>query len=426
MKIQQLENEKQTLQKDKSSDTLNNVKFANFKLEKQLELYKINCPWTPPNIDHNDGQHENTLQKFNKDVDRSFDSQILVSEHLYKIPMKLVNHTTASSVLITNINNPNNNLHEKTNEIGNGDGGGVGVNKLVAANLLGGDVVHHNDGLKKLVGVVINSVENFQMIPQPLMDNSHGKDVLAQPPPIKLNSSTVSTNKVSAAVMGEKNNQNELLNAPLPTATLGNKLKISSTTAANKNFEKSRLKFRQVPEGVVPVPPNVDDMMARNDDVSENNRNDRYKSVLDEVVGGNGDGNVAAAKKLDTAADDNKELNSNDVGNDIDNGAHEVVDDFLMDNGNHKDHLQAVLDDNKLNGNNAAEDDTNLYEKSFNLAKVGQDDDDLQVVHKNDKLANNKLMNEIDADQGKVAAYPDEMRIEEAMEEGDGNWHRLS
>ena len=148
----------------------------------------------------------------------------------------------------------------------------------------------------------------------------------------------------------------------------------------------------------------------------------------------------------------------------------------IIDDKNHKDHLQQVLDDEKINinndnhnsinnninngnnnnninnnNNNAAEEDTNLYDNklTFNLQKPNDVDLDLQIINKhissnnnennniniNDKKhkkiineSNNnkylknkeKLLNEIAGDQGKVAEYPEDIHLEEQVEEDDG------
>ncbi len=355
------------------------LKYKNYRLEKLIDSYNEHCTWRPDDaIDSFDIQKQQDLiarQQHVKDVDKSFNAQIPVSENLYRIPITIVNHTSASANRMYNT--------------------GVGNN-------------NDNNNKRRESGGIINSVENFQIFPKPIVEAN--KDVMDEPP--RNNGDERKTSTASNALKSSVSNNGELLkmpNAPVPTATPGNKLKTSSTTETNKFRLKTKTK--PIPEGVVPVPEMVNFMLNKNDDLNEKDsqQNDRYSNVLEEI---------GAKKSSDKGVNEV-------VVNDADTGAHEVLDnnDFMVDDRNHKDHLQEVLEDKLLNMNNAAEEDTNnAYDKGLNLGKVNGDSD----VHNDGKaLQNNKLLNELDADQGKVAEYrEDDIHLEQVEEEGDGKLQR--
>lgn len=351
------------------------LKYKNYRLEKQIDSYNEHCTWRPDDaIDSFDLQKQQDLlaRQHVKTVDKNFNAQIPVSDNLYRIPITIVNHTASSNRMLNT--------------------GGVGGG--------GGNKRRENAG-------IINSVENFQIFPKPIVETAN-KDVVDEPPKNddeRKSSTAANAPKSSASNNGEM----KMPNAPVPTATPGNKLKTSSTTETSKRLPP-KTKSKPIPEGVVAVPEMVNFMLNKNDDANEKeSQNDRYSNVLDEI---------GPKKSSDKAVNEV-------VVNDADTGAHEVLDnnDFMVDGDrNHKDHLQAVLEDKTLNMNNAAEDDTNnAYDKGLSLGK-GNGDVDLTNVHKDGNLMqNNKLLNELDADQGKVAEYrDDDIHLEQAEEEGDG------
>lgn len=343
------------------------LKYKNYRLEKQIDSYNEHCSWRPDDaIDSFDLQKQQDLiaRQHVKEFDKNFNAQIPVSENLYRIPITIVNHTASANRMLNS---------------------GVGSK--------------HREN-----GGIINSVENFQIFPKPIVEAN--KDVVDEPP--KNGDERKSSTAIDALKSSVSNNgELKMPNAPVPTATPGNKLKTSSTTETSKYLLKTKTK--PIPEGVVAVPEMVNFMLNKNDDFNEKeSQNDRYSNVLDEI---------GSKKSSDKGVNDV-------VVNDADTGAHEVLDnnDFMVDDRNHKDHLQEVLEDKLLNMNNAAEDDTNnIYDKGLNLGKVNGDSD-LNNVHKDGKsLQNNKMLNELDADQGKVAEYrDDDIHLEQAEEEGDG------
>lgn len=373
MQLKQLQSEKSilttALQENPALDEpeVKKLKYKNYRLEKLIDSYNEHCTWRPDDaIDSFDLQKQQDLiaQQHVKEIDKNFNAQIPVSENLYRIPITIVNHTASSNRMYNS---------------------GVGSKRRES-------------------GGIINSVENFQIFPKPIVEAN--KDVVDEPPKIgddRKSSTAINAQKSSVSSNGEV----KMPNAPVPTATPGNKLKTSSTTETNKFAMKT--KSKPIPEGVVPVPEMVNFMLNKNDDLNEKeSQNDRYSNVVDEI---------GSKKSSDKGVNDA-------VVNDADTGAHEVLDDFMVDDRNHKDHLQEMLEDKILNMNNAAEDDTNNgYDKGLSLGK-GNGDSDLNNnnVHKDGKsMQNNKLLNELDADQGKVAEYrDDDIHLEQAEEEGDG------
>lgn len=374
MQLKQLQNDKDilttALQENPAMDEpeVKKLKYKNYRLEKLIDSYNEHCTWRPDDaIDSFDIQKQQDLiaQQHVKEVDKNFNAQIPVSENLYRIPITIVNHTASSNRMLYN--------------------SGVG-------------------GKHRETGGIINSVENFQIFPKPIIVEAN-RDVVDEPPKNgDDHKSSTATNAQKSSV--SNNGELKMPNAPVPTATPGNKLKTSSTTETNKFLLKTKAK--PIPQGVVPVPEMVNFMLNKNDDRNEKeSQNDRYSNVLDEM---------GSKKSSDKGVNDV-------VVNDADTGAHEVLDnnDFMVDDRNHKDHLQEVLEDKMLNMNNAAEDDTNnAYDKGLSLGK-GNGDADLNNVHNDGKpLQNNKLLNELDADQGKVAYHDDDIHLEQVEEEGDG------
>lgn len=338
-----------------------------------------------------------------------------MSENVYKIPIKTFNIskpmpmykkiTSSTNKRMHNIDSKqaNNKIISSNKNEKNNDGlGGIG----------GGGDGFINDNTKSVINTgIINSVENFQIIPKQLnsdQKNNNDMNVLQEPPGMKIKSSTASsgTRKTSEV-------ENKMLApmAAIPTVTPENK------QASSTQSKLSPLKILQkpVPIGVVPIPNIPNDFAKNNDDgpsLNHHIESNRYLNIID-----NND------------AINNKEsiLNKRDNfqnANEIENGAHEINDnnDFNIDDTkNHRDHMQDVLNDEKLNNlngnnviNNAAEEDTNIYDNK-------NDNVDLEIIKRghnannNNKFVNDKLMNEIAGDQGKD--YAEEMREDLHMEE---------
>lgn len=332
-------------------------------MEKTLNLYNLNCIYRP--LAENSQQIEHPTNQLNN-IEKNFNAQISVSEGLYKIPIKLINNTKTTT------------------------------NQMVKSEDHG----------------VINSVENFQIIAKPILETNDQKleqnNVLQEPPGNQLKSSTPSDKRKTS----ENNN---LIAGPIVMPTMTPKTK--KTTSAVHKHGLLKTKSKPIPMGVVPIPDQMNDFVQNQENGSENKiESNRYMNHIDT--------NLDKINKFD-GSNDRNDISFQNV-NEIENGAHEINDnnDFnIVDEKNsHKDHLQEVLEDDKINvhNNNAAEEDTNLDDTKMN--------DDLEIMQNKkikspQKMENNeKLMNEIAEDQGKVPQYPDDpdLHMEEQVEEEDG------
>lgn len=329
-------------------------------MEQTLSLFNLNCVYRPF------AENSQQIEQTSHDIEKNFNAQIPVSEGLYKIPIKLTNNTKTTNQMV------------KTEDHG-----------------------------------VINSVENFQMIAKPILERNDQKleslNVLQEPPGNQLKSSTPSDNRKTS----ENNN---LIAGPIVMPTMTPKTKKTTSAVYKHGMLKTRSK--PIPIGVVPIqiPERINDFVQNQENGSENKiESNRYMNHIDT--------NLDKSNKFD-GSNDRNDISFQNV-NEIENGAHEINDnnDFniIDDKNSHKDHLQEVLEDDKINvhNNNAAEEDTNLDDTKMN--------DDLEIMNKKIKSpqkleTNEKLMNEIAGDQGKVPQYPDDpdLHMEEQVEEEDG------
>lgn len=385
MKYNNLEREKERVEELlRSSDDK-----VRSKLLKQVEDYEKHCSYRPPHFESTENSvlpQPNPLKS--AALVKDFREQIAVSENLYKIPIKVRNST--------------NQLH-----VTNSNSVGKGVKYI--SNI--GNIRSRN-------GQVINSVENFQMIPKPLgsgekrsrQQDDFNKDPMQQPPPLRV------PYKSSTSPTDPKTSENNKQAVPAASST-SEKTKRSSTLANNSH----RLKSKQLPLGVAPVPDNFEELIKNEDKDESGNNNNRYANVIEGLSGKNEDPEQ-------------------------ENGAHEVKDnDFnLVDDKNDgKDHLLEVLDN--VN-NNAAEEDTNnidakqgdgghmigdgvLVAPNQNLLESvkkehdgGNDDIDIVENNKNPMLRHDeddKLKNEVDGDEGKEIVARHDAHEEQNEEDGD-------
>lgn len=364
--IQKLENE---VRASKASELLANnaVKRIKSDVERQLEAYKSHCSWRPTDpATYGPTGVRDSLQRATG-PQKQFKTQVQSKDNLYTVEMSTISTSTATS---------------------------------------------YKAKKAALSGVILNSVENFQIIPKPVIIN----------PPLA--SESIPKGSSSQLKINE-----QLIDQIKPDL-------LSSTTAA-----PTKLRSRQVPKGVVPMLPSLPDEQSGKDEqiaitasnANSENKNNRYAGILEDI-GGIAGQVLGIRKDLDSNVEI-ANMAANFHQSDVDNGANEINDEFQLD---HKDHL--VDSDVKINGNNAAEEDTNnnnnLFDNkagpvhSYNLAKPnlrnGDDMDGIGEAHLiNDDAgqqldSNKKLINEIDADQGKVAEYPDDVHLEEQVEEEDG------
>lgn len=294
-------------------------------------------------------------------------------------------------------------------------------------------------------GPLRNFAEQISMIPKPLplvSTNEENKkpmaqasNVLQQPQLMKTSTSIPpSLNKKTSE--RNSNLQVPILAAPTVVPPGGAKSSSSTTTPANGSVKKPAIKLRSkaLPVGVVPFPDNMEDLMKVEENNSENAVNKHYLNAASHQ---NANANGEKRSRSD------KDLNFNNA--DQENGAHEVLNDndFNLGGGvgaNNNQLQQPNLKDANQNGENAAEEDTNLYDQRiFGNAhpQPQQQHGDYNDLHhhlgeqRNGVAGKNgigeKLINEIVRDHGKEGDnYPNEMEedlhldgLPEAEDEGD-------
>lgn len=344
-------------------------------MKQEINEYKSHCTWRPvdkivgPTVIPSSPMKSSTKSS----VEKNFNAQIAVSPNTYKIPITYTNNTVKT--------------------VGNGSnkhGDGSSIKKFSQTN----------DDTSFKFDTIINSVENFQLVPKPLVDSLADTS----------RASTTSGSKTSESNDGIK--MNMVPNAPLPE-----QLRVSSTTAASRKSDENKLSkhmMKQVPNGVVPFQTNLDDISIKTMDKTEElkpQENNRYSNIVAEANEEKKDINESL-----------KELQMADGNSDT--GAREVNDnnDFVVDEHNHQGHVQDTFDHKDGLIDNAAEEDLNVYGKNVKHEVPNGSDDDLQVIHRPDEdhrlPKDNQLKNEVNADQGN--AYPDEAIPEEPGEDEDG------
>ncbi|XP_055371065.1 uncharacterized protein LOC129605375 isoform X1 [Condylostylus longicornis] len=483
LKYQTLQHEKERLDiLLKTTRSSESCQKQNEHFQTIIKDYKANCDYQPieklgPSVPAvlpipaaiSSHQHNHFIasnEKFDKDtinkVEKSFKEQQIVSENLYKIPIIITNKTYATTTSTTIapliLNTPlNTNKLENLAE--------DSYKKTLDSPI---SYILNSFKYKGKVGVdsaIINSVENFQIAPKPLIESSADNDAknnknspnnagFQQPPPLNMPVGSSSTSTQS----GIKNEKRALSVASLSSqkGLLGGSTSSSTTTASNRLKEPGvhPIKVKQLPKGVAPVPENFDVLLKNNQDESDPLK-DKTKKVSDEET--NGDDNAGGETKDtgDLNGANNRYANVVDdfpnagVGpepdsnkkDEEDNAAHEMKDTDFGEEG--KDHLQQALD----NVNNAAEDDNqnNFYDTKVGHQNKKHDGLDLidnmvdgesdiighlhQSRNKHDHgvgnkdegilNANDKLINEVVGDQGKEQAFPDGMHLEEQNEEDE-------
>ncbi|XP_062565148.1 uncharacterized protein DDB_G0290685 isoform X1 [Armigeres subalbatus] len=422
--------------KDKTIDKL---KEHNDKMEKENAQYIELCQIPPEKMPH----HVKASDVFNQLPPsipesgplRNFAEQISVSQDLYKIPVVLSNRT-----------NHIGSLPEGSPNDQQLDGHGV-IAKPFEIN----DQIKPKPG-SAVDGGVINSVENFQMIPKPLplvSTNEENKKQIAQASNVLQQPQLMKTSTSIPASLNKKtsernsNFQVPILAAPTvipPDGAKSSSSTTSTTTPSNGSVRKpaSKLRTKTLPVGVVPFPDNMEDLMKVEENNSENAINNRYLNVAS---------HQNANAKNEKRARSDKDLNFNNA--DQENGAHEVLNDndFNLGGGgggaagaNNNQLQQPNLKEANQNGENAAEEDTNLYDQRIfgngHPQQQQQHGDYNDLHHHLDEPRNGvagkngigeKLINEIVRDHGKEGDnYPNEMEedlhldgLPEAEDEGD-------
>lgn len=353
-------------------------------MKQEIDDYKSHCSWRPVQKIIGPTVLPENKTSTKSSVEKNFNAQIAVSDNLYKIPIKYANNTDKTV---------GNGIYKKQ---GDGFTTSLQSNKqpIIAVKIFNANAI-------------INSVENFQLVPKPLVDS------FAEAPAQQPSAPTISSSIRKTSESGNGSKVNVGPNAPLPE-----QLRASSTTvASNKLEENNQNKHIKLPNGVVPFQSNLDDMSARDPDTKDENlskppTNNRYSNIVAEANDENDN-----AKGNDSL----KDLQDGDGNNDT--GAREVNDsnDFVVDEHNHHGHLQDTFD-HKDEAGDAAEDLKVYKVKKLNAKHPNEipngSDDDIQVINRvNDMddgrfpLNGEHLKNEIKADQGK--AYDEAIQEDE-------------
>lgn len=323
MKYENVVNEKDKLQKllnngvgseneDEHQQYLQ-LKYKNYQLEQEIKDLKQKLHISSDVNDH----RRVPSSSHGSQVDKSFQEQIPVSDDHYKIPINV------------NIKNKSTNVVKAAESKQN----------------------------------IINSVENFQILPQPIIENQ--QNVLQQP---VLNGKTSTTTTTT------------------PTPLLKKEKLFSPEKAITTKSSKKLPKF------VLPIPDLKNDEII-NEGSKENANIDSKKSNIDESL--------------------NKPPNDEVIENE--NGAHEINDnnDFNIEEKNPHNHFDSVDQDRNML-NNAAE------EFDGHKKPLVNDEMDLEIINRPPNGSNNnnkdKLKVEIANDHGKEEEYED-LHIEQ--QDGD-------
>lgn len=295
-------------------------KYKNYQLEQEIKELKKKL-----HINENVEQKHVAPAPDIKAVDKSFQEQIPVSDDHYKIPINIRNKSS-SIKLVKDTSSNNNKMMNKGN--------------------------------------IINSVENFQIIPEPIMDT---KNVLQQPATMS-SGKTTSTTPTSVFKMNNNNKRNENLAVPSNKATAP-----GSTTKSS----------RKLPKFVLPIP----DLKNEESAIPKEPLKDDKKQILDETL--------------------NKP--QNEYINDIENGAHEIINDndFNIEEKNPRSFDNIDQDKNIVN--NAAE-EFDVHKPLEGKKSLGNEEMDLEIINRpaNGGNIKDKLKDEIANDHGKEEAYPEE------------------
>lgn len=270
-------------------------------------------------------------------VQRSFDEQVLVADNTYQIPIHI--HSSgggAAADAHTNKSLQNSLINNRS----------MDLNRRLPPSSTSPSSSSAAKAPQPPAGNgIINSVENFQMLPKPLpadeqpaQNANDNENVLKGPPSgdekdLKPRSSTATLDKAEL-VKPIAIAQQQSLDAPPEQV-------VTSTKA------------RKVPKGVVPIPRSMGEFL--NIEAGRGNHKQIVKDPSTEDTLNNRYENAAAMHGVHNFHNDDKETNSHhnnqvnflENGNEVENLAHEVNDFNIVEERNHHDHLQeGIMDDN--------------------------------------------------------------------------------
>lgn len=364
--------------------------LKNQQLMEELKEMQKHCPYRSSNANQPPlSNPPSSLAPLNgPEVQRSFDEQVLVAKNTYQIPIHILSTGVASNHLSLETTN-------RTMDLRRGVLLPVPSAKSPLASLK--------------LGGIINSVENFQILPKPMEEqNVPNENVLKEPGPIEL------TSKKSSTPTIPKQHGAMSLDRALPIAIIQEQSSVASKPVAAA-LHSSTKGSRKVPDGVVPIPDRMNAMLMNEEEPPADIKNARYSNV--------GVAAVVDPQHMPAAAvgsdEDHNPVNFLQNGNERENRAHEVNDFNIVEDRNHHDHLQEVLEDEKIViNNNAAEVEAHPEEEDdkdkrgeIDLAIINRD---LHGGDRKEGQAPKKGNDDFVADQG----FDD--RHEEPVEEEDG------
>lgn len=341
MKYENVVNEKEKLQKllnnngvasenEDEHQQLLHLKYKNYQLEQDIKDLKQKLHITNSNSNNDNVNNEQRqASKESHLIDKSFQEQIPVSDDHYKIPINVVNIRNKSNLVKESIN-------------------------------AGGDKS------------IINSVENFQILPQPILVDS--QNVLQVP--VLNGKSTTTTTTTPTSIINKEH--------------LAEPKKASISAITTKSSKK-------LPKFVLPIPD------LKND---EANHEPSKESVKDEDN-----------KKLDLDDSLNNKQQNEEI-NENENGAHEINDnnDFNIEEKNPRNHFDA-LDQDRNMINNAAEEFDAHNNKAMEKKAMGNEEMDLEIIRP-PNFVKDKLKDEIKNDHGKED-YQEEEDLHIEQQEDD-------
>jgi hypothetical protein len=314
--------------KDAASDVdehqqLLQLKYKNYELEQEIKELKQKVGNENVIVAQN-----HAPEVASKSIDKSFKEQIRVSEDIYKIPI---------------------NIRNKSNVV-------------------------KDSSKNNIKGGIINSVENFQILPQPVAVEN--QNVLQQP--VLLNGKSSSTTTTTPTSVMKKEN-----------------------LVVPKNNSASTKSSKKLPKFVLPIPD------IKNDENNEIPLKEPYKDD----------------KKFNLDETLNKPQNE-DI-NEQENGAHEINDnDFNIEEKNVRNGFENMDPDLDKNAavNNAAE-EIDHKPQQIDKKSLGNDEMDLEIINRppNNGNVKDKLKDEIANDHGKEdGEYPEEdLHIQEQQDLDD-------
>ncbi|XP_018801234.1 PREDICTED: putative leucine-rich repeat-containing protein DDB_G0290503 isoform X1 [Bactrocera latifrons] len=419
-------------------------------LENIIAQYEQHCDYKPETKSNNEKplNPPNTLRNTSPRtrIEKSFNEQVPVSAGLYHIDIKLTNKTEEVASTNTNqtISPTNKTIDSNSNATNVEHKENDNENVILKA---GSDIVAGGVGLDGAGGflpylsrsnrsLILNSVENFQILPKPIEKvadggESDGKvlNQLRQPPSNQSDASAnnklilpLSAPRKAATTEASKSEQHVLeVNAPIK--------EINNTSTTSSAFPPLPMppNPRKLPENVAPIPANFEELLkednanlkadlAKEADVNaaeevqkhgnDGAKNNRYANAINEMEpkASNKENVIAAAN----AANE-------------DSGAHEIKDNEFINDQNFN--LPANEENNFFDGGVKNEPAGNVEDKP-----QGDDNDDDEglvgavdagdiAVKNHNLLDTNNLNNEVAGDQGKE--FPDELRLEENNEEDE-------